>query len=187
MRSDGLERELRSLAGGDGLAFASARARIDDALPVGGQLARDAPAKLARQLRIRLLVGGEARVPLRFGGLALGTRIPLAQDRLGNLEWRVGPIDRGARCRDFLLAERRAMRFCGAGFVRRTLGDHRAAADEVGLDASARASSIAAATARGLWPSTLGITFQPYAAKRIGVLSRNHPSTLPSIEMPLSS
>jgi hypothetical protein len=57
----------------------------------------------------------------------------------------------------------------------------------VGRLEPARARSIAAATARASWPSTFGITFQPYASKRRGVSSRNHPSTLPSILMPLSS
>ena len=46
---------------------------------------------------------------------------------------------------------------------------------------------IAASTASTSWPSTCGITFQPYASKRFGVSSWNQFTTSPSIEMPLSS
>ena len=57
----------------------------------------------------------------------------------------------------------------------------------VGSETSARAASIARATAAGSWPSTPGTTCHPYAWKRFGVSSRNQPRTSPSIDIPLSS
>ena len=56
-----------------------------------------------------------------------------------------------------------------------------------GRSVAARAASIAAIIASESWPSTLGTTCQPYAAKRRGVSSVNQPRVSPSIEMPLSS
>ncbi|CSC94574.1 Uncharacterised protein [Vibrio cholerae] len=47
----------------------------------------------------------------------------------------------------------------------------------VGRDVSAFAASIAALIASASWPSTAGITCQPYASKRFGVSSENQPST----------
>src|SRR5450631_191364 len=57
----------------------------------------------------------------------------------------------------------------------------------VGRSVLVWALRIAASTASTSWPSTPGMTCQPYASKRRGVSSVNQPLTSPSIEMPLSS
>jgi len=57
----------------------------------------------------------------------------------------------------------------------------------VGAVALLSASSIAASTRSMSWPSTLSMTFQPYAMKRAATSSMYQGATLPSMEMALSS
>jgi hypothetical protein len=83
------------------------------------------------------------------------------------------------------------VRALGALLGRRALADDRLAADQRRLRLRLRdcviAERIAASTASTSWPSTCGITFQPYASKRFGVSSVNQCFASPSIEIPLSS
>ena len=53
----------------------------------------------------------------RLAPRAALARVPAGVDRVGDLERRIRPAERGARRRDFLFAERRAVRVGGAGLV----------------------------------------------------------------------
>src|SRR5512134_1197918 len=75
-------------------------------------------------------VGSEKLVPLALHRGAALARIPAGTHRLGNFERRIGPADRLAGRRDFLFAERRAMRRAGVRLRRRAFRDHRLGDDE---------------------------------------------------------
>ena len=133
-RRQALDRVLRRLARGDGLGLGVDRReqRLALRLPVGGQFARHAPPELAREFRMLFFVSGEALVPVGLDRGAARARVPARVDALRHLERRVIPADRRARGRDFLFAERRAVRVVRAGFVRRTLADDCLAANQAG-------------------------------------------------------
>ena len=79
---------------------------------------------------MRGAVRRELRVPVLFEQRAAFARAPRRIDVGRNLERRIGPAQRGARRRDFLFAERRAVRGFRAGLGRRALADDRLAADQ---------------------------------------------------------
>jgi hypothetical protein len=111
-------------------AAAAAIALSTTACQPEGKLAGDAAPELARVLGMVLGVCREARLPFGLGRGAGGARVPGAVDLLGDLERRVGPVERRARGGDFLVAERGAVDGFRARLVGRALADHGAAADE---------------------------------------------------------
>ena len=82
--------------------------------------------------------GLEAPVPVGLQRGAARAGVPAFVDGRGNRERRVRPAERGARQRDFLLAQRRAVRLGGAGLARSTAPDHGPAADQRGPVATGR-------------------------------------------------
>ena len=85
------------------------------------QLAAHASPQFAGLLRIQARVLGHRSVPGELQDYALAARIPQLVHVRGNLERCVVPLDCGARSRDLLLAERRAVRIVSARLVRRSL------------------------------------------------------------------
>ena len=159
-RRERLERVLRGLARGDRLGLARARAdgRVDR---------RRASSPAARRAMRRVEFGGElrdararrreARRPTSLRRAApRSLRVPARVDVVGNLERRVRPAERCARRRDFVVAERRAVRLGGAALFGAPLPIDGLAADQRRPVGRRCACAIAASTASTSWPSTFG-------------------------------
>jgi hypothetical protein len=95
-RAEGIERVLRGLARSDGLALlcAGSDPGVRLFLETGRQVASETALQFRRELRMRLFVGAEQRVPLRFQRLAPGAAVPGFVDVGGNLEGCVRPAQR---------------------------------------------------------------------------------------------
>ncbi len=131
-RLDGL---LRRFARGDGFPFRGLRGDegVRDGGKVRGQLPGHPPREFGGQGRMRGAVRRESCVPVLFEQRAALARAPRRIDVGRNFERRMGPAQRGARCRDFLFSERRAVRRFRSGLGRRALADDRLAADQCRL------------------------------------------------------
>ena len=108
----------------------SARTRVGE---IRRQLTSHASLELARLTRIRTRVLAKALdATTARAAAAAAARIPHLIYMRRNLERRVVPSDGGSRRRDFLVAERRAVRVMRARLVGRALGDDCLAADQRG-------------------------------------------------------
>ena len=190
-RRQRLDRLLRGLARGDGLALrgliahelrghlrrsrAAARPRCAARTRRRGRGTRPCTRRSAPATRPRA-----SRRPARWFQASLTRR--------RHHEGLVRPADRGARGRDFLLAQRGAVAVGGAGLGRRALADDGLAAHERGtLVLALRRHDRAVRPPRRRGRRRRGSRSSRTPRSAAGVSSVNQPSTLPSMEMPLSS
>ena len=123
---------LRGFAGGFG--FAPRRGvRFYPGLatrrPVIRQAVFQTTGELGGEFRVRLLVGGIAGIPLRFGLFALLASIPFAAHIFRHFKRRMRPVELFAQGGDGWLPQRAAMAFRGSGFSTRRIADLGATAD----------------------------------------------------------
>ena len=130
----GVDRDLRSLASGDGLALGVDRGNAVGhvLLPVVRQLAGHAALEFGGFGRVFLGVFGELVAPQLFQSLALHLGIPAVIDFLRDFERGVFPAQVLARCFHFVMAQRRAVHVVGAFLVGRAFADDGLAADQGG-------------------------------------------------------
>ena len=129
---EGFDGVLAGLAGGDGLGLVADLGQhgVDMRGPVGRQRAAHAALEFGGQRGVGAAVGGEARVPLGFGGCARFAGVPGGVDVVGHFEGRVIPANIFACGGDLGVAQRRAVHIVAALLVGGAGADHGLAADQ---------------------------------------------------------
>ena len=120
---------MRRLAGGDfrRVGLQVFNQRLGFIVPVLRQAAAHAAGKLGGEIRVRFFVGGKLLVPGLLGLFTRLTGIPGSVDLFRDLKRRMFPPQLLPGQRDFLLAQRRAVRLLFARLIRRAEADDRAA------------------------------------------------------------